>query len=151
MKIWCQKPYRSPPSTAYELLQQDLDLVKRADTEIVIKDVPTGFQRLDLVCYLGLRQINEREILKSMLQAEQEGFDAVVGLCYFDAAVQAARNLMDIPVVGAAETSMYLARMMGNRFAVITVDPRYVPIIEHHVEELSLSPSVISYRPVRLL
>lgn len=152
IRIWCQKPYRSPqPKSTDELLQRDLDLVKRTDTETAIRDAPTGFQEVDLLSYLGLRQINEREILKSMLEAEEKGFDAVVGLCFFDSAVRAARSLMDIPVVGAAEASMHLARMMGNHFAVITSDPRFIPIIENHMEELGTRPFAVSYRPVRHL
>jgi len=154
MKIWCQLPVWEPLSTnksSYELLQKDYDLVKRADTQIAIKDVPTGFQKPDLISYLGLRQINDREILKSMLRAQEEGFDAVAGACYFDGAIKAAANLMDIPVVGPGETSMYLARMMGNRFAVITTDPSFVAEIRRHMEELNMMSSAISYRPVRSL
>lgn len=155
MKIWCQKPYHleHSKSTKYsnELLRRDLDLVKRTNTEITIGDAATGFQEVDLLCYLGLREINEREILKSMLKAGEKGYDAVVGVCFFDPAIQAARSLMDIPVVGAAEASMHLATMMGNRFAVVTTDPRFIPIIEHHMEELRTSTSAIRYRPVRHL
>ena len=41
MKIWCQLPISMPRSSYesyYELLQKDYELVKRADTETVIKD-----------------------------------------------------------------------------------------------------------------
>lgn len=153
MKIWCQLPLPMPPQNkSYcELLQKDYNLVKRADTETVIKDAPTGLQNPALISYFGLRQINDQEILKSMLQAEKEGFDAVAGACYFDGAIQVAGNLMDIPVVGPAETSMYLARMMGNRFAVITTDRCSVPEIERHMEKLNMRSFAIEYRPVRHL
>ncbi len=154
MKIWCQLPAPMPFhlfKSYYELLQKDYDLVKRPDTETAIKDVPTGLQKPGSMSYLGLRQINDREILKSMLQAEREGFDAMAGACYLDGAIRAAANLMDIPVVGPAETSMYLARMMGNRFAVIARSPSSVPEIRHHMEELNMTSFAIDYRPIRCL
>ena len=138
MKLWCQLPARMPPSTfkfLYELKQKDFDLVKRPDTETVIKDVPTGFENLGLFSYLGLVQVNDREILKSMLRAEKEGYDAVAGLCAFDGAIRTARNLMDIPVVGPGEASLYLARMMGSRFALITPLPGLVPQTRQHLED----------------
>jgi allantoin racemase len=135
----------------YELLQKDYDLVKRADTETIIKDVPTGLTSPDLVSCFGLRLANEREILKTMLQAEREGFDAIAGACFSDAAIRAAGNLMSIPVVGPGETSMYLARILGRSFAIIDSGPASIPRTEHRIDELNMRSSVISYRPVRCL
>jgi len=154
MKIWCQLPISMPYSSYesyYELLQKDYELVKRADTKTVIKDVPTGLLRSDLVSYFGLRQANNREILKTMLQAEREGFDAIAGACFSDASIRAAGNLMDIPVVGPGETSMYLARMMGRSFAIIDSGPASIPGTEYHIDELNMRSSAISYWPVRCL
>ena len=56
---------------------------------------------------------------------------------------------MNIPVVGPGETSMYLARMMGVRFAIITSDPP--PETEYYIDTLNMRSSVISNRPVRSL
>ena len=86
MKIWCQLPARLPPSESesfYELIQKHYNLVKRPDTETAIKDVPTWIMGRCAVS-LGLKQIHDGEILKSMLRAEKEGFDAVAGACFFD-------------------------------------------------------------------
>jgi len=152
MRIWCQLPISMPRSSYksyYELLQKDYDLVKRADTEIEIKDVPTGLQSPDLVTYFGLREANNREILRTVLQAEESGFDAVAGACFSDGAIRAASNLMDIPVVGPGHTSMLLARMMGMRFAIISTDP--TPETEYLVDLYNMRSSVISCRPVRCL
>ncbi len=154
MKIWCQLPISMPRSSYksyYELLQKDYDLVKRADTETVIKDVPTGLQSPDLVTYLGMREANNREILKTMLQAEKEGFDAIAGACFSDGAIRAAASLMDIPVVGPGHTSMLLARMMGRSFAIIDSGPASIPGAEFLVDSYNMRLSAIGYRPVRCL
>jgi len=152
MKIWCQLPISMPRSLYgpyYEMLEKDYDLIKGVDTEVVVKDVPTGLPVPELVSYFGLRQANDREILKTMLQAEREGFDAVAGACFSDGAIRAAGSLMNIPVVGPGETSMFLARMMGMRFAIITSDPP--PETEHYIDRLNMRSHVIGNRAVRSL
>lgn len=154
MQVWCQLPISMPLSSYrsyYELLEKDYGLVKREDTQTVIKDVPSGLSNPDLVSYFGLRQANYREVLKTMLKAESEGFDAVAGACFSDAAIRAAGSLMDIPVVGPGETSMYLARMMGKSFAIITSGPASIPESEFFIHQLRMESFVIGYRPVRCL
>ncbi len=99
MKILCQLPISMPRSSYtsyYELLEKDYDLIKRPDTEAVIRDVPTGLPDPELVSYFGLRQANDREILKSMFQAEREGFDGVAGACFSDGAIRAAGSLRGV-------------------------------------------------------
>ena len=154
MKIWCQLPMSLPLVTFkpyYDLLQSDYDLVKRPDTETQIKDVPTGLSNPNLFPYLGLRQAQDREVLKSMLRAEREGFDAIAGACVCDPAIKAAANLMDIPVVGPFETSVYLARMMGIRLAVVTTHVPNLQELEYRIKEMDTIPFAISHQPVRSL
>ena len=152
MKIWCQLPISMPRSSYesyYQLLQKDYDLVKRADTQTEIKDVPTGLTSPETLTCFGLREANNREMLKSMLRAEKEGFDAVAGACFADGAIKAAASLMDIPVVGPGECSMLLATMMGTRFAIITSDP--TPETEHYIDMYMMRAHAITYCPVRAL
>ena len=58
--------------------------------------------------------------------AEWDGFDAIAGDCCFDGAIKAASNLLNIPVVGPAESSMHLGSMMGEHFAVITAGRQHI-------------------------
>lgn len=154
MKIWCQLPICIPREVYgnyYELLMQDYDLFKDKETEVTIKDVPTGIIDPELISYLGFRMVNDTENIRSMLRAESEGYDAIAGACYFDTGIKGARNLVSIPVVGAAEASMHLACIMGNSFAVVTSEPMWVKEMEHHLKALGFAHSAISHRPVRSL
>jgi allantoin racemase len=72
-------------------------------------------------------------------QAESEGYDAVISNCYCDPGVKPARELLNIPVVGPAESSMHLAATLGHRFSVVTVLPNIVPAIEHLASEMVLT------------
>ncbi|HSB05664.1 MAG TPA: aspartate/glutamate racemase family protein [Thermodesulfobacteriota bacterium] len=154
MKIWCQLPIAMPKDVYggyYELLMQDYNLFKDKETDITIKDVPTGIIDPELINYLGFRMVNDTENIRSMLQAESEGYDAIAGACYFDTGIKGARNLLSIPIVGAAEASMHLACIMGNSFAVVTSEPTWIKEMEHHLKELGFGHSAISYKPVRSL
>jgi Asp/Glu/hydantoin racemase len=58
--------------------------------------------------------------LLDLLAKHAEGMDAVVVAAFADPGLGAARELLDIPVVGMAEAAMLTACMLGRRFAVIT-------------------------------
>jgi Asp/Glu/hydantoin racemase len=142
-------PEVSKLSTA--LIEKEVKLVKRSDTEVVRKHIDRGISSLDHHGYPGLRYLNDFEILKSMIQAEKEGFDAVISACWFDPGIEAAKQLLRIPVVGSAESSMHLACMLAFKFAIVTNSPKYIPHMEELVEHYRMSDSVIGRKPVRSL
>ena len=57
------------------------------------------------------------------------GYDAVVGTAFLDNGLDAARELVEIPVVGPAKTTMYMAATLAHKFGVITAAgdlPRHI-------------------------
>jgi allantoin racemase len=86
------------------------------------------------------------DILTKVVQAEQEGANAVIIDCMGDPGLYAARELVSIPVVGPAEASMHLAAMLGHRFSVITVFDSGVPMVEEQVALYGLSNKLASVR-----
>jgi allantoin racemase len=154
MKICCQLPVSMPKevyASYYELLMRNYNLFKDKETEVTIKDVPMGLTAGGLISYLAFRLTNDTEIIRNMLKAESEGYDAIAGACYFDGGIKAVRNLLSIPVIGPAETSMHLACIMGNSFAVITSEAAWVKEMEHHLTELGFRHIAIPHKPVRSL
>jgi allantoin racemase len=135
----------------YDLLQRDYELFKDETTEIHIRDVPSGLTDPELIAYYGFRALNDAEIARAIIGAGGEDFDAIAGACYFDSGIRTASNLLPIPVVGAAESAMHLAGMIGHRFAVITSEPAWVMEMETHLAHLGFAGQAISYRPVRSL
>jgi allantoin racemase len=61
------------------------------------------------------------DILGHVIRAEHEGMDAVVIDCMGDPGLFAARELVRIPVVGAAQASMTLAATLADRFSIIGI------------------------------
>ncbi|MGB9813600.1 MAG: aspartate/glutamate racemase family protein [Thermovenabulum sp.] len=56
--------------------------------------------------------------------------DAIVINCFADPALNAAREITEIPIVGPAEASMALAILLGHKFAVISTFRNSGPWIE---------------------
>ena len=59
------------------------------------------------------------ELLESVVTAEREGFDAIVISCFSDPGLEAARELVSIPVLGSGICSMHMAAMLGGRFSIM--------------------------------
>jgi allantoin racemase len=158
MKICIQVPVnfgRTPQSQKYfESLQEHFSRVKGKGTEIVIRDVSTGYGKqgmMEVLNYSGTRLFNDVEILKSVMAAEKEGFDAISISCFFDPVLYEARQLLKIPVTGLAESSMLMASMMGTRFAIITLIPEFIPPIEANILKYRMEGKVIRHNPIRCL
>ncbi|MHA2118020.1 MAG: aspartate/glutamate racemase family protein [Candidatus Thorarchaeota archaeon] len=60
-------------------------------------------------------------MLERLLEIRKEDkYDAIIIGCAGDPGLVAARELMDIPVIGPAESSYHLACMIADRFSVLT-------------------------------
>ena len=56
-------------------------------------------------------------MIESVVQAEKEGYQAVITGCAGDPGLDAARELVRIPVTGPGESGLILAAMLGFRFS----------------------------------
>ncbi|MFC1860935.1 aspartate/glutamate racemase family protein [Chloroflexota bacterium] len=155
MKIACQLPTRMPRSGTniayYDLLEKIYDLVRNNDTEVQVRDTPTGFIVGDRMKWTGLRLINEVEVLKAAIAEEKEGFDGISIACFFDPALRPSRQLLNIPVTGLAESSMRLASFMGGRFAIIAANVLHVPAMQEEIARYHMESQAINRNPVRAL
>ena len=66
-------------------------------------------------------------ILDKVRAAEAMGCDGVMIDCYMDSGVSAAKELVDIPVVGPVEASVSIMLPICERFSVIAVAPTEIP------------------------
>jgi allantoin racemase len=64
--------------------------------------------------------LSSAAVARKVVEVAQMGYDAVVGTAFLDNGLDAARELVDIPVVGPAKTTLYMAATLANSFAVIT-------------------------------
>jgi allantoin racemase len=63
--------------------------------------------------------LSEAAVARKCVEIAQLGYDAIAGTAFLDNGLDGARELVDIPVVGPARTTLYLAATLANKFAVI--------------------------------
>lgn len=66
--------------------------------------------------------------------------------CFDDTGLDAARCIMDGPVVGIGEAAFHCASLIAGRFAVVTTLSRSVPAIEHNLMRYGLANRCSSVR-----
>ena len=89
-------------------------------------------------------------ILDAVRAAADDGADAIFITCFGDPAVHAAREIVDIPVVGGFEPAMLTAVSLGERIGIITVLPNVVPMIRGLLRRSGLDSRCSAVRVVDL-
>lgn len=69
-------------------------------------------------------------LMEEIKKAKNWGADAYVIACFDDPGLEAARELVDGPVIGICEAAMHMTSIVASSFSVITTLSRSVPIIE---------------------
>jgi len=90
------------------------------------------------------------DILAKVRAAEAEGTDAVIIDCMADPGLAPARELASIPIVGSAQAAMHLAAILAQRFSVMTVLERDIPLIDRLARLYGLESRLASARPVNI-
>ena len=75
--------------------------------------------------------MSQPDTILKIVDAENEGSDAVVIDCMGDPGLKGARECVSIPVIGPCETAMHYASMLGHKFTVVTVLDRLIPQFEN--------------------
>lgn len=88
--------------------------------------------------------------IAKIVEAERQGFDAVVVDCMGDVALFGARECVSIPVLGPMQTAMSVAAMLGHKFSVVTVLKRILPMIETQAAVYGMTSKLASARSVEI-
>lgn len=78
-------------------------------------------------------------VLLETLAERRAGLDGVIVAAFGDPGLGAAREMLDVPVVGMAEAAMLTACLLGRRFAIVTFTPALEPWFQDCVETNGLS------------
>jgi len=116
----------------YAKIQAQLDGYASAGTQVELcfpDDYPGARLSLDL----GARNevpgiyhvLQTPAIIRKIVWAEKNGYDAVVQSNTFDPGVEAARQTVRIPVIGIFRTALHMATVLSNSIAII------VPLEDH--------------------
>lgn len=75
--------------------------------------------------YRYLEFLDTSEVIENGLRAEREGYDAIVIGNFFQPGLHEMRELLNIPVLGLAESAVQMACLMGPSFSLINVNPKF--------------------------
>lgn len=99
----------------------------------------------------GLHHILETPALvKKAIEAEQQGFDAVIQSNTFDPGVEASRLAVRIPVIGLLRASLHFAASICDRFGLIVPLETHMPHTMRLVQTYGMASFVSGIRTVAL-
>ena len=94
-----------------------LSPLARPDVEITLADLPNA--PLEAIsCSYDVELLSMLHV-EAAQSAEEAGFHAVAMGCLDEPGVQAAKEALEIPVVGETEASIHMASMVGRRFSFL--------------------------------
>ncbi len=134
--------------TMNEAIKEYLEGYKNADTQIEVRSLAAGPKHLEYQYYQAMAGAG---ILKEILKAERDGFDAVVTSCFDDPFLYPAREISkNIIVTAPGESSMYLASVLGSKFSIIVGRDKWVPQMRENVYKYGLGEKLASFRSLGL-
>ena len=89
-----------------------------------------------------------RAIIRNVVEAERRGYDAVAISHFQDAGLHEAKSVVDIPVLGLGETTLFHACTLGRKLGLVTINPAFVPWHEEQVIRYGLQQRVVGVRAV---
>ena len=116
-------------------------------TEIEVWDVEGGPASIESITEEALAVPG---MLTRVQEAARVGVDAVIVGCYGDPGVDAARELIDLPVVGPGAASMLVAAALGHRFAILTVLDTVVHPLRRLARDVGLDGKLAAVRAVNV-
>jgi allantoin racemase len=145
MNIFVINPNTSASMTAH--LRRELEAVKGPATELSVVNPANGPRSIESA-------LDEAHAIPHTIalveEAARDGYDAIVIACFSDPGLQAAREVVTIPVVGIEESALHVAAMLGHRFTVLTAKCERVPAQLEHVRGLGLESRLASVRPLEM-
>lgn len=129
------------------LILEEFAKVARPGTEISNVFLTTGPASVE--CAYD-EVVASPDVVAKVRQAEKDGMDAVVINCFGDPGLDAAREVVSIPVVGPCEASMHVAATLGHKFSVITILQSLIPELEFHAQKYGVGSKFASARSIEL-
>ncbi len=95
-------------------------------------------------------QLATAAMLRKVEDLDRDSFDALIVAAYSDSGLYALRELLTVPVLGLAESSMLLGSTVGHKFTILTFVERLRPFLEDLVTGYGFEDRLASIRIVEL-
>lgn len=124
-------------------IQLAADAVKALDTEVTCINPSSGPRSIESV----YDELLSASPCLELIISNRDHYDGFVIACYgHHPVITAAREILDQPVIGIMEASLYLACLVGQKFSIITSEERAISMFEDGVKLLGLHVRCASIR-----
>ncbi len=128
--------------------QRILDAVKPVtppDFEVRIKNIDKGNN-----CIQNRYNLTENAmpVVRLAKETEQKEYKGIFVTDFDMCGVEAAREVVDIPVIGGFRASAYTAMMLSEKFSIITILGSTVAMQLEHIKTFGLEQNFASIRPI---
>jgi allantoin racemase len=89
-------------------------------------------------------------VLSKVVELEERGLDAIVIYCAAEPGLSAARELARIPVIGPMTATLAAASQVGDRFCVVSMMEKAVPLIRRVVVRCGFERWLASVRHIEM-
>ncbi|UCG65980.1 MAG: hypothetical protein JSW12_02710 [Deltaproteobacteria bacterium] len=146
MRIWYQSsaPLGKDPSWKpyEESLKAHLQSLARSGTVVDIHGLEVSSPAQERSHYI--EYLNTRQWIEHSLQAQQQGYDVMAGGCMLDLGFFEIREVVDIPVIFAAEISFHLACLLSHKFALLAYNEPLMLRMEERIRHYGLRERFIA-------
>lgn len=84
------------------------------------------------------------EIVKRAIQAEKDGYDAIVLYCFSDPALEACQEVLTIPVVGAGMAACHVASFISRQSGLLLSEEKRIPEKMTYCQQKDFMPRTIT-------
>ncbi|MEH6522776.1 aspartate/glutamate racemase family protein [Sulfitobacter sp.] len=85
-------------------------------------------------------------LLALVRKASNAGAKVIIIGCFDDTGLDAARNIVDCPVIGIGQAAYHMAVLSGRRFSVVTTLDVSVPILENNIHAYGFTSQLARVR-----
>jgi len=89
-----------------------------------------------------------RNFIRNAVEAERQQYDAIAITHFQDAGLAEVKSVVDIPVLGLGETTLFHACTLGRKLGLVTINPAFIPWHEDQVMRYGLTSRVVGVRAV---
>ncbi|CAM2188062.1 allantoin racemase [Paraburkholderia sacchari] len=151
MKIWYQSAVEMKGSSAYsDALQAHFKRIASPGVEVSLFGAKTGtWGDLQPAKVSGFPYVFHKVVknifIEAALQAEEEGYDAVIIGSSTDPGLREARSMVDIPVVSAMESSFLVASTVADKIGLIAPTHETAHIVNANLEQYRLAGKIAAW------
>lgn len=134
------------PAPLWAAVRRYAAAVTRDGVDVEVRFLPRVAEAMK---YPMISLLNGAILIEDIRRSVAEGADGVLIAPVGEPALDEARSVVDVPLVGALEAGMSLTQFLGRQVGVITISEAYVTTVSRNLRRYGLTGRLIDHRPVR--